>query len=218
MVGFNRRFSPFARKMKALLGPLALPINVVVTVNAGFIPATAWVHDRAVGGGRILGEAGHFIDLITFLTGSRVHSVCMNAMGASPTETTDSASLLLRYENGSTGVVNYFSNGHKAYPKERVEVYSQERTLILNNFRRLTTYGFGPFSGMMGRQNKGHTELVKLLLDQVRTGGDAPIPFADLLNTTQATLGALVSVRENRWVEVADIGMDQADSIDPEGV
>ena len=81
MVGFNRRFSPFTQRMKTLLGQPDLPMNVVVTVNAGAVPATAWVHNRAVGGGRILGEAGHFIDLITFLTGSRVRSVCMNAMG-----------------------------------------------------------------------------------------------------------------------------------------
>ena len=110
-VGFNRRFSPHAQKMKSLLGNA--PMNVIATMNAGFIPASSWVHDRAVGGGRILGEACHFIDLITFLTGSRVTAVCMNAMGINPTETTDIASILLRYENGSTGVINYFSDGRK---------------------------------------------------------------------------------------------------------
>ncbi len=143
-VGFNRRFSPHVQKMKALLG--SAPMNVVATMNAGFIPANSWVHDRAVGGGRILGEACHFIDLITYLTGSLVTGVCMNAMGQHPTETTDNASLLLRYANGSTGVINYFSNGSKSYSKERVEAYSQERTLILDNFRSLTGYGFKGFS------------------------------------------------------------------------
>ncbi|WP_018623032.1 bi-domain-containing oxidoreductase [Spirosoma luteum] len=218
MVGFNRRFSPFARKMKALLGPLALPMNVVVTVNAGFIPADSWVHDRAIGGGRVLGEASHFVDFITFLTGSRVRCVCMNAMGPQPSETSDSVSLLLRYENGSTGVINYFSNGSKAYPKERVEVYSQERTLVLDNFRRLKTYEFGPFSGLFGRQNKGHTEQMKQLLTQLRTGGDALIPFAELINTTQTTLAALQSLRENRWADVGPIGMEQADLLTTDGV
>ncbi len=215
MVGFNRRFSPFARKMKALLGPLSLPMNVVVTVNAGSIPADSWVHDRTIGGGRMLGEAGHFVDFITFLTGSLVRSVCLNAMGPRPTETSDSVSLLLRYENGSTGVINYFSNGSKDYPKERVEVYSQGRTLVLDNFRRLTTYGFGRFSGLPGRQNKGHTEQMNQLLTQLRTGGDALIPFADLINTTQTTLAALQSLRENRWVDVDRIGMDQPDVLSP---
>lgn len=217
MVGFNRRFSPFARKMKALLGPLGLPMNVVITINAGFIPADSWVHDRTIGGGRLLGEAGHFVDFITFLTGSSVRSVCMNAMGPLPTETSDSVSLLLRYENGSTGVINYFSNGSKAYPKERIEVYSQERTLVLDNFRRLRTYGFGRFSGMLGRQNKGHTEQMNQLLTQLRTGGDALIPFAELINTTQTTLAALQSLRENRWVDVARIGLDPTD-LTPDGV
>ena len=207
MVGFNRRFSPFAQKMKALLGAGNLPINVIATVNAGIVPADSWVHDRAIGGGRILGEVCHFIDLITFLTGSRVQDVCMNAMGQSPTETSDSASLLLRYENGSTGVINYFSNGSKAYPKERIEVYSQGRTLVLDNFRQLTGYGFTRFSRLSGRQNKGHTELINQLIEQIRTGGQTPIPFADLTNTTQATLAALQSLRENRWVDVTGVGM-----------
>src|ERR1051326_8954294 len=126
----------------------------------------------------------------TFLTGSRVMSVCMNTMGRQPSEISDSVSLLLRYQNGSTGVINYFSNGSKAYAKERVEVYSQERTLVLDNFRQLTGYGFKGFSRMSGRQNKGHDEQMKRLIDQLRTGqkddlGQPLIPFADSINTTQ---------------------------------
>lgn len=209
MVGFNRRFSPHALKMKALLGGERsgeVPMNVVATMNAGSIPASSWVHDRAVGGGRILGEACHFVDLISFLTGSRVLSVCLNAMGPQPSETSDSASLLLRYENGATGVINYFANGSKAYAKERVEVYSQERTLVLDNFRTLTGYGFRGFSRLKGRQDKGHGEQMKRLVAQLRTGGPALIPFADLVNTTQTTLAALHSLREGRWVSVTDIG------------
>ncbi|GAB4021431.1 bi-domain-containing oxidoreductase [Spirosoma koreense] len=218
VVGFNRRFSPFVQKMKTLLGGSQsdkIPMNVVVTVNAGFIPVHSWVHDRAVGGGRILGEACHFIDLTTYLTGSRVASVCMNTMGQE-NETSDVASMLLRYENGSMGVINYFSNGSKAYAKERVEVYSQERTLVLDNFRQLSGYGFRGFSRMAGRQNKGHAELISQLIRQVRgvpgqMNESKPelIPFAEIVNTTQTTLAALLSSREKRWVEVAGIGMDQ---------
>ncbi|QMW01443.1 bi-domain-containing oxidoreductase [Spirosoma foliorum] len=207
MVGFNRRFSPFVQKMKALLTAPELPMNVVVTINAGSIPSNSWVHDRAIGGGRILGEVSHFIDLITYLTGSPVRRVCMNAMGPLPTETSDSASLLVQYENGSTGVINYFSNGSKIYPKERVEVYALERTLVLDNFRTLTGYGFKRFSSLSGRQDKGHAEQAKQLVKRMRTGGDAPIPFADSINATQTTLGALQSLRENRWIDVAGIGM-----------
>ena len=221
MVGFNRRFSPHAQKMKALLGgPRSgeVPMNVVMTVNAGAVPADSWVHHRAVGGGRLLGEGCHFVDLITFLTGSRVVSVCLNAMGRNPTDTTDCASLLLRYENGSTGVVNYFANGNKAYAKERVEVYSQGRTLVLDNFRKLTGYGFRGFSSLSERQDKGHTEQIKRLIAQVRSGqigelNDALIPFADIVNTTQTMLASLNSLRESRWVDVAGIGMNRPDSI-----
>ncbi|GAB3553612.1 bi-domain-containing oxidoreductase [Spirosoma fluminis] len=208
LVGFNRRFSPYVQKMKALLGgprSSQVPMNVVATMNAGFVAATSWVHDRQVGGGRIVGEACHLIDLITFLTGSQVASVCLNAMGAQPAETTDSASLLLRYENGSTGVVNYFSNGSKAYAKERVEVYAQDRTLVLDNFRKLTGYGFRGFSSLSGRQDKGHAEQMKRLIQQIQGSGsgDALIPFADIVNTTQTALAAMISLREKRWVDVS---------------
>ncbi len=199
-VGFNRRFSPHALKMKTLLGDA--PMNVVATMNAGAIPAISWVHDRAVGGGRILGEACHFIDLITYLTGSRVVSVCMNAMGQNPTETTDSASILLKYENGSTGVINYFANGSKAYSKERVEVYSQERTLVLDNFRSLEGYGFKGFSKMNIGQDKGHKAQFQELIKRIQTGGAPLIPFDEIINTSRATFAALKSLRENGWVNV----------------
>lgn len=198
-VGFNRRFSPHAQKMKSLLGNA--PMNVIATMNAGFIPASSWVHDRAVGGGRILGEACHFIDLITFLTGSRVTAVCMNAMGINPTETTDIASILLRYENGSTGVINYFSNGSKVYSKERVEVYSQERTLVLDNFRTLKGYGFKGFTKLKTIQDKGHKAQFQALMERIRSGGRPLIPFDEIINTTQASFAALRSLKEGRWVE-----------------
>lgn len=226
MVGFNRRFSPFSQKMKALLGgerSVDLPMNIVITVNAGAIEATSWLHDREAGGGRLLSEACHFVDLATFLTGSQVMSVCLNAMGRQPTETCDSASFLLRYENGSTAAINYFSNGSKAYPKERVEVYSQERTLVLNNFRTLTGYGFRGFSWKWGLQNKGHIEQMKRLLEAVRSGRSDTnesrkpeqilIPFAEIINTTQTLFAALQSLRENRFVDVASIGMTNAEPI-----
>ncbi|WP_317046661.1 Gfo/Idh/MocA family protein [Spirosoma pollinicola] len=224
MVGFNRRFSPFAQKMKSLLGGERsgdLPMNIVITVNAGAVPAASWLHDRTTGGGRLLGEACHFVDLATFLTGSRVLSVCLNAMGRQPTETSDSASLLLRYENGSTAAINYFSNGNKAYPKERVEVYSQERTLVLNNFRRLTGYGFRRFSWKWGRQDKGHVEQMKRLIEVVRSGqsdtnesqklAQALISFAEIINTTQTMFAALQSLRESRFVDVASVGMTKTE-------
>src|SRR5664280_242882 len=115
LVGFNRRFAPLAQKMKQLLGEG--PKNIVATMNAGFIPSNSWVHDLEVGGGRIIGEACHYIDLCTFLAGSKVKAVCMNSMGKHIQENTDNASILLKYENGTNAVINYFANGSKSYSK-----------------------------------------------------------------------------------------------------
>ena len=201
-VGFNRRFSPLAQKMKTLLGQAPSPINVVATMNAGFIPPNVWVHDLAVGGGRIVGEACHFIDFITFLTGSLVSEVCMSALGTNPPVNTDTASILLKYENGSLGVVNYFSNGSKAYSKERVEVYSDNRTLVLDNFRRLDGYGFKGFSKMKSGLDKGHTEQFRLWNERLRTGGAPLIAAAEIFNTTKASFAALESLQTGEWVKV----------------
>ena len=201
-VGFNRRFAPLTQRMKSMLGEG--PLSIVATMNAGAIPASSWVHDLQVGGGRIVGEACHFIDLCSFLTRSRVVSVCMNAMGTSPHENTDNASILLSYANGSNAVVNYFANGNKAYSKERIEVHSQERSLILDNWRTLTGFGFKGFSSLKGRQDKGHADQFRLLLERFRSGGDSLIPFHEIVNTTRASFAAITSLKEGRWVEVAE--------------
>ena len=202
MVGFNRRFAPFALKMKELLGDGHVPVNIVATMNAGFIPADFWVHDPEVGGGRIVGEACHFIDLCSFLAGSRVTGVCMNAMGANPGEMTDNASILLKYENGSNAVINYFANGSKAYAKERVEVFSQQRVLVMDNWRKLSGYGFRNFKGMTSAQDKGHANQFKLLVERIQKGGEPLIPFSELVNTTRASFGAIESLQRSAWVEV----------------
>lgn len=202
MVGFNRRFAPLALKMKELLGGSQIPVNIIATMNAGFIPADFWVHDPESGGGRIIGEACHFIDLCTYLAGSRVTAVCMNAMGAHPDETTDNASLLLRYENGSNAVINYFANGSKSYAKERVEVFSQQRVLVMDNWRKLTGYGFRNFKAMSSAQDKGHANQFRLFVERIQKGGDPLIPFSELVNTTRASFGAIESMKQSAWVEI----------------
>ena len=206
-VGFNRRFSPHAGKMKAVLGPDCGPVNIIANMNAGYIPPEVWVHDMETGGGRIIGEACHFVDLITFLTGSEVTEVSARSMGTGFLENTDNASIHLKYRNGSLGVVNYFSNGSKSYAKERVEVYWQEKNLILDNFRRL--YGYGVKSGfsisnrLLGtRQDKGHRRQFALLQKRWSEGGEPLIPFHELVNTTRATFAALRSMKENKVVEI----------------
>jgi predicted dehydrogenase len=171
-------------------------------MNAGAIAANVWVHDMAVGGGRIIGEACHYMDLITYLTGSKIKAVCMNAMGENPAVNTDCASILLRYENGSTGVINYFANGSKAYSKERVEVYAQERTLVMDNFRLTVGYGFKGFSKLKTASDKGHQAQFKLLVDRLKTGGQALIPMDEIVNTTKAGFAAIESLVQKKWVEI----------------
>jgi predicted dehydrogenase/threonine dehydrogenase-like Zn-dependent dehydrogenase len=200
MVGFNRRFSPHAEKMKSLLG--SAQMNVIATMNAGNIPANVWVHDMQVGGGRIIGEACHFIDLITYLTGSKVKAVCMNAMGINPEENTDNATILLQYENGSTGVINYFSNGSKSYSKERVEVYSQDRTLVMDNFRKTEGFGFKGFSKLKTKLDKGHKKQFDKLISQTKNGGTALIPFEEIVNTSKASIAAIESLKNKQWIEL----------------
>lgn len=200
-VGFNRRFSPFIQQAKKHLGADNSPINIVTTMNAGHIPANHWTQDRDIGGGRILGEACHLIDLITYLTGSLVESVVMNALGPSIDEGTDNASILLRYQNGSQGVINYFANGHKAYSKERVEIYSQGRTMIIDNFRKSSYFGFKQ-KGLKKGQDKGHYTQFERFLRHLKEGGPAIIPFEEIMNTSQASFAALHSLKEGKWVKV----------------
>jgi len=201
-VGFNRRFAPLAQKMKTLLGNSDAPMNIIATMNAGYIPQEVWVHDIEVGGGRIVGEACHLIDLCTYLSGSRVIAVCMNALGQQPNENTDNASILLKYENGTNTVINYFANGSKSYSKERLEVFSQQRVLVMDNWRKLTGYGFKGFKSKSLTQDKGHANQFNCLVDKIQNGGGPLIPFEEIINTTKASFGAIQSLKEGKWVEV----------------
>ena len=143
------------------------------------------------------------MDLIVFLSGSMIKAVCMNAMGENPKENTDNASILLELENGSTGVINYFSNGAKSYSKERLEVYSQDRTLIMDNFIKTTGYGFKGFKTLKTGLDKGHKNQFSRLVTKANEGeGVALIPYEELINVTKASFAAIESLKSNSWVEV----------------
>jgi predicted dehydrogenase len=197
-VGFNRRFSPLAVKMKKMLGTGAK--NIVATMNAGFIPSKSWVHDLEVGGGRIIGESCHYIDLCTYLTGSRIIAVCMNTLGTNPQENTDNASIILKYEDGSNAVINYFSNGNKSYAKERIEAYAQGKTLVIDNWRSLKGYGVKGFTKMTTRMDKGHRAQFGQLISFLENGGTPLIPFDELINTTKASFAAIESMKTGQWI------------------
>jgi len=202
-VGFNRRFSPHIQAIKKALGRNPGIMNINATMNAGYIPPEVWVHDLRVGGGRIIGEACHYLDLCVHLTGSEIHSVCMNALNENPQENTDNASILVRFKNGSNAVINYFSNGTKSYSKERVEVFSRERVFVTDNFR--TTKGFGAkgFKNLKTKIDKGHKNQFNTFVERIQSGGEPLIPFNELINVTRASFAAIQSLRERRWVEVS---------------
>jgi len=199
IVGFNRRFAPLAVKMKQLLGEG--PKNIIATMNAGFIPLDVWVQDMEVGGGRIIGEACHYIDLCSYLADSRVKAVCMNSLGENPQDNTDNVSILLRYENGSNAVINYFANGSKEYSKERIEAYAQGKILIIDNWRTLTGYGIKGFSKAKSSMDKGHRAEFSAIIEGVKKGVP-PISLDSVVNTTKASFAAIQSLKENCWIEI----------------
>jgi predicted dehydrogenase/threonine dehydrogenase-like Zn-dependent dehydrogenase len=173
LVGFNRRFAPHVQKMKALLEPVKEPKSFILTMNAGAIPANHWTQDEMVGGGRIIGEACHFIDLMRFLAGSPIVSVQARRMGDAPgiTITEDKASITLGFKDGSFGTIFYLANGASSFPKERIEVFVAGRVLQLDNFRKLKGYGWPGFSKMnLWRQDKGQKACAAAFLQAVEKG------------------------------------------------
>ena len=199
-VGFNRRFSPHIKAIKKSVG--SSQMNIIATMNAGFIPPNVWVHDMEVGGGRIIGEACHYMDLCVHLTGSKIDAVCMQGLGTNPQENTDNASILLKFQNGSTAVINYFSNGSKSYSKERLEVYSQERTFVMDNFRSTKGFGASGFKNIKTKLDKGHNTQFAEYIKFLEKGGETLIKFEDIVNVTSASFAALLSLKESRWVHI----------------
>lgn len=200
-VGFNRRFSPHAEQMRKLLSTSSTPVSIIATVNAGVVPLNHWVHDPEVGGGRLLGEACHFIDLAIFLTGSLIDAVSASEIGGS----NDCASILMRHVNGSTSVVNYLANGNRDLSKERVEVHSDSRSLLLDNFRELRGFGFRSFTSLKTKQDKGHRRQFALFDERVKTGGAPLIPWVETANSARATLAVSLAISERRWISVSEI-------------
>ena len=183
MVGFNRRYSPFVQRIKCLLGILNVPKSIVMTINAGQIPSTHWTQDPTVGGGRVIGEVCHFIDLLRFVAGSPIEKVQSMAMDS---QCKDSVIINLKFDDGSIGAINYLSNGSKAFPKERLEVFCDGGILVLDNFRILQGFGWPGFKRQSGfRQDKGQFDCAKAFVNAVRIGTDAQlIPLNELFEVT----------------------------------
>lgn len=191
MVGFNRRFSPQVQKMKTLLDTVKEPKSFIMTMNAGAIPADHWTQDNAVGGGRIIGEACHFIDLMRFLAGSKIVSIQARRMGETDAVQVleDKASITLGFEDGSFGTIFYLANGASSFPKERVEVFTAGRVLQLDNFRKLKAFGWPGFSKMnLWRQDKGQDTCAAVFVDSIRDGKEAPIPADEIFEVARVTI------------------------------
>jgi predicted dehydrogenase len=188
MVGFNRRFAPQVQKVTSLLKGVTGPKSFIMTVNAGAIPAEHWTQDREVGGGRIVGEACHFIDLLRFLAGSAITGHRVSVM---ETKTRDTVRIELSFADGSIGTVHYFANGCKAFPKERLEVFAAGRVLQLDNFRKLTGFAWPGFAKMnLWKQDKGQKACAAAFVQAVASAGASPIPFDELLEVARVTIDA----------------------------
>lgn len=196
MVGFNRRFAPQVVRIAGLLAAVPGPKSFVMTVNAGAIPAQHWTQDVAVGGGRLLGEGCHFVDLLRFLAGAPIESHSVARMSAA---TPDTATVTLRFADGSLGTLHYLANGSKAFPKERLEVFAAGRVLQLDNFRRLTGFGWPGFAKMnLWRQDKGQAACAAAFVHAVRSGGAAaqsPIPLPELLEVSRVSIAIEQALR-----------------------
>lgn len=191
MIGFNRRFAPLAVQMKALLGAVPGPKSFIVTVSAGASPAGHWTV-QSTGGGRVIGEACHFIDLLRFLTGSPIAGcVARRAEAADGRSADPSVSMILSFSDGSIGTIHYLTNGHSTFPKERIEAFAGGRVLQLDNFRRLRGFGWPGFASQRSwRQNKGQYACAAAFVKAIHAGGGAPIPFAEIIEVSRAAIAA----------------------------
>jgi predicted dehydrogenase len=188
MVGFNRRFAPLVLDLQQQLSRLQGPRAFIYTCNAGAIPADHWTQDPEAGGGRLLGEACHFVDLLRHLAASPIEDLqLINAADRKPCP--DTFSLQLRFADGSIGTVHYFANGSKAFPKERLEVFAAGTVLQLDNYRKLQAWGLPGFRTRRRlSQDKGQVACCKAFLAAIEAGGPAPIPAAELFEVQRCLL------------------------------
>jgi predicted dehydrogenase len=196
-VGFNRRFSPLGRMLAAFLEARPEQLHAHYRVNAGILPLDHWTQDPALGG-RILGEACHFVDLLTFLVGAAPTSVSAQALPDLGKYRQDNVSMTFTFPDGSIGVVDYLSNGDASVPKERLEVFCAGKVAVLDDFRVLEMTESGNRKVMRLAQDKGWINEWRLFSKAIREGGEPPIPYSQLLGVTTAMLSAMESLRTGK--------------------
>lgn len=191
-VGFNRRCAPLTQRCRQTLVGRSGPLALVITVNAGSLPSDHWTRDPAIGGGRVLGEGCHFIDLARYLVGHAIAGVQVTtATSATGARVEDISGIHLTFSDGSIASIHYLANGHRSFPKERIEMFWDSRTLRLDNFRRLEGFGAeGTRDWLSSKQDKGHSTLVAQFLAAVRGQAEAPIPAAELFEVSRWSIKA----------------------------
>jgi predicted dehydrogenase len=196
-VGFNRRFAPAAVELRRQLATRTSPLFAHYRVNAGAIPATHWTRDAAVGGGRIVGEGCHFVDLIAFLAGSPVIRVSAERVGD------DGMAALLRFADGSSASVDYVTSGDPSIPKETLDVHWEGTSFLVDDWRSLAKHAGGRRRALWsGAQDKGHAAEVAAFVGAVVRGEASPVPFDDSVNATEATFAALASISSGAAVDI----------------
>jgi predicted dehydrogenase/threonine dehydrogenase-like Zn-dependent dehydrogenase len=191
MVGFNRRFAPHIIKMKELLTARTSPKSIIMTINAGPIPIDHWVQDGLIGGGRIIGEACHFIDLMCHLVGKNIKSYHATMIGNAPgiDLREDKASIVLSFEDGSFGTIHYLANGGSSFPKERIEVFCDDAVLQMDNYRVLRGYDWSGFNKMrLLKQDKGQKACAKAFIDSIRAGEPTPISYSEIMQSSRISI------------------------------
>ncbi len=198
MVGFNRRFAPLAQKLKEVFNETQTPLTTTFRFNAGAIPSDHWTQQPERGGGRIIGEACHAIDFVTWLNGSPPVRVYAESVGGenAASMTDDQCFITIRHRNGSVSNVAYLAGGDKACPKERIEVFGGGVSAILEDFRRLTVFKRGRQTVEKARQDKGHAAEIKAFAEAIFGEAPAPIRWQDLRSTTLTSILAVQSLRE----------------------
>ena len=202
LVGFNRRFAPMAIALKRFLDDIAEPVSIQYRVNAGYIPPEHWTQDPLVGGGRLVGEAVHFIDLAGWLAGAAPMAVEAYGLPDSGRYRGDNFTIDLRYPNGSIAQIVYVANGHRGLGKERLEVHGGGRSAVLEDFRRLRLFGRRTTTSRLWLgSDKGHNAECRAFIDAVRTGGPSPIPFDEIAASMRAAFTARARLNHHSLVQ-----------------
>ena len=204
MVGFNRRFAPLARLLKRHFEGRTEPLTIGYRINAGPVPFDSWIRDPAEGGGRVVGEVCHFVDLMAFLCDAVPQVVYAQAV-TSNDQTDDSLNIQVRFKDGTIGTIGYWSNGDVSYPKEYMEVFSGGRIGVLDDFSELILVRDRQRRRTRDRQDKGHREELRAFLGAVREGAGSPIPLDDAAAVTLATFCIHESLRTGSPVDIADV-------------